>query len=59
MSTGDLSVLCIDLLYMGCMGHWGMYGYMYMGCYTLGGLVSVIKCGDCVPRATLGYSKGA
>jgi hypothetical protein len=18
----------------GCKGHWGVYGYMYMGCYT-------------------------
>ena len=43
----------------GGKGHWGTYGYMYMGCYTHGGLVSVIKCGDCVPGAKLGYSTGA
>jgi hypothetical protein len=46
----------------GCIGgngHWGKYGYMYMGCYTHRGLVSGIECGDCVPRATLGYSAGA
>jgi len=36
MSTGHISVQCIELLHRGCMGHWGMYGYMYMGRYTNG-----------------------
>ena len=37
MSTGHMSVQCIELLHRGCTGHWGMYGYMHMGCYTQGG----------------------
>ena len=36
MSTGHMYVYCIELLRRGCKGHWGTYGYMYMGCYTHG-----------------------
>ena len=38
MSTYHISVQSIELLQRGCKGHWGMYGYMYMGCYTNGDL---------------------
>ena len=36
------------------------YGSLYVfGLLTTWGLVSDIECGDCVPRAKLGYSTGA
>ena len=49
MSTGHLSVQRIELLHRGGKGQWGMYGYMYMGCYTHGGLVRCIEHGNAKP----------
>jgi hypothetical protein len=39
----SVCVQCIELLHRGCKGHWGKYGYMYMGCYTDQGLEGVIQ----------------
>ena len=41
-----MSVQSIELLQRGYKGHWGVYGYMYMGCATHGGLVRFIMCRD-------------
>ena len=41
-----MSVQCSELSHRGGKGQWGMYGYMYMGCYTHGGLVRFIMCRD-------------
>ena len=41
-----MSVQCSELSHRGCKGQWGMYGYMYLGCATLGGLVRCIEHGS-------------
>ena len=49
-----MSVQCIELLRRGCKGHWGMYGYMYMGCATHGDFRGGVG-GDRIGNILLNY----
>jgi hypothetical protein len=60
--TGWVMVTCLCYALCCCIGGQGPLGYVWVYvrelCNTWG-LVSDIECGDCVPRAKLGYSTGA